>query len=198
MVKWVTAPGVWVRPDMHLVDYRVETQWLIDAACRRLWATLHDRKVGFFRGLPSLHHRLPHFPGGGEEQYPGSVAINSVHRPQFYRFVSTRQLVTQYAQRMGLLVFGGTNRQQPGGFIDGDQVPILIDDTELRPHAGSASGGGFDNHLVTRLQVVIMSGNLLAVNADATVFKALLDRAPRPALKLGGKEWDQGGVRLDR
>jgi len=88
------------------------------------------------------------------------------------------------------LVFAGTNRQQPGGFIDGDQVPILIEDAELWPHAGNTSGGGFDNHLVARQQVVVMSGNLLAVNADATAFKALLDRAPRPALKLGGKERD--------
>jgi hypothetical protein len=31
-----------------------------------------------------------------------------------------------------------------------------------------------------------MSGNLLAVNRDATAFKALLDRAPRPTLKLDG------------
>jgi hypothetical protein len=36
--------------------------------------------------------------------------------------------------------------------------------------------------------------NLLAVNADATTFKALLDRAPRPALKPGDKERDQGSV----
>jgi hypothetical protein len=91
---------------------------------------------------------------------------------------------------MGLLAFWGTNRQQPGGFIDGDQVPIPIEDAELWPHTGSASGGGFDNHLVARQQVVVMSGNLLAVNPDATVFKALLDRASRPALKLGDKEWD--------
>jgi len=43
-----------------------------------------------------------------------------------------------------------------------------------------------------------MLGNLLAVNADATAFKALLDRASRPALKLGSKERDEGGARLDR
>ena len=182
------ALGVWVRPDMHLVDYRVEAQRLIDGTPRMFWATLHDRKVGFFRGLPPLHHRLPHLPGGREEQYPGSIAINSVHRPQSDRLVTTRQLVTQYAQRMGLLAFWGTNRQQPGGFIDGDQVPISIEDAELWPHIGSASGGGFDNHLVARQQAVVMSGNLLAVNPDATAFKALLDRVPRPTLKLDEKE----------
>ena len=99
---------------------------------------------------------------------------------------------------MGFLAFWGTNRQQPGGFIDGDQVPVLIEDAELRPHAASASGGGFDNHLVARQQLVVMSGNLLAVNADATAFKALLYRVPRPALKPGDQEWDQGGVLLDR
>jgi hypothetical protein len=99
---------------------------------------------------------------------------------------------------MGLLAFWGTNRQQAGGFIDGDQVPILIEDAELWPHTGSAAGGGFDNHLVARQQVVVMSGNLLSVNPDATAFKALLDRVPRPTLKLGGKERDKGGARLDR
>jgi len=193
-----SALGVGVRPDMHPVDFRVEAQRLINGAPRRLWATLHDRKVGFFRGLPPLHHCLPHLAGSSEEQYPGSIAINSVHRPQLYRLVSTGQLVTQYAQRMGVLIFAGTNRQQPGGLINGDQVPILIENTEPLPHAGNASGGGFNNHLVARLQVVVMSGNLLAVDVDATVFQALLDRAPRPALKLGNKERDQGGVRLDR
>jgi hypothetical protein len=166
-----SALGVWMRPDMHLVDFRVEAQRLIDVARHRLWATLHDREVGFFRGLPPPHHRLPHLPGGSEEQYPGSIAINSMHRPQFYRLVSTRQLVTQYAQRMGLLVFARSNRQQPGGFINGYQVPILIEDTELRSHAGNTSCGGFDNHLVARPQVVVMSGNLLAVDVDATVFQ---------------------------
>ena len=35
-----------------------------------------------------------------------------------------------------------------------------------------------------------MSGDLLAVNVDATAFKALLDGAPRPALKSGSKERD--------
>ena len=182
------ALGVRVRSDMHLVDYRVGMQWLVDGAPGRLWAALHDRKVGFFRGLPPLHYRFPHLPGGREEQYPGSIPINSVHRPQSDRLATTRQLITQYAQRMGLLAFWGTNRQQPGGFIDGDQVPIPIEDAELWPPTGSASGGGFDNDPVARQQVVVMSGNLLAVNPDATALKALLDRVPRPTLKLDGKE----------
>ena len=42
-----------------------------------------------------------------------------------------------------------------------------------------------------------MSGNLLAVNADATTFKTLFNRAPRPALKVGSEERDEGGVLLD-
>jgi hypothetical protein len=91
---------------------------------------------------------------------------------------------------MGFLVFSGTNRQQTCRFIDGDQVPVLIKDAELRSHLGCAPGGGFNNYLVAHQQVVVMSGNLLAVNHDTTVFKALLDRATRPALKLGGKERD--------
>lgn len=89
---------------------------------------------------------------------------------------------------MGLLACGGTNRQQPGGFADCDQVPIPIEDAQLRPNTGRASSGGFNNHLVARQQDVVMSANLLAVDSDATTFEALLDRVPRPTLELDGKE----------
>ena len=172
------ALGVRVWPDMHLVDYRVEKQRLIDGALRRLRATLHDRKVIFFSSLPLLHHRLPHFPGGREKQYPRSISINSVHWPQSDRLITMRQPVTQHAQCMGLLAFRGTNRQQTGRFIDGDQVPIPIKDAEVWPHIGSASAGGFDNHLVARQQVVVVLCNLRAIDPDATAFQALLDRVP--------------------
>jgi hypothetical protein len=69
-----------------------------------------------------------------------------VHRPQSDRLVTTRQLVTQYAQ--------------------------------LWPHTGSASGGGFDNHLVARQKVV--ADGCSALLMEHAAYKLLGNEADTP------------------